>query len=624
MMDGFKEVSFKGKKDYLFSLEVRQNRADCLSVMGLAREVAAFYGLGFKMPVAKVDFPAETRFGIKVEAKNQVKRALAVEIIGLKNKQSPAWLKEFLAFYDINSINLLVDLSNYAMIVTGYPSHLLDKDKMAGSLCWSLNKNFKEIATLNDKVKLSGGEVIIKDEKNVLGLAGIVGGKIAAIDKNSRNLIAEMAIYDRVSIRRDSRKLKISTEASLRLEKDLDPEGLDFAIRFLISLILKEAGGKIVAKPFSFYPKKQSSPRIKFDPKLASVFSGINIPEARALKILKALRFKVLKSKNAWQVVPPPDRKDIVIPEDVVEEVVRIFGFEKIPSDQTPAFPVVKVITPKTIDVSEKTRDILTCLGFDEILSWTLTKKDVNLATNYQDWENISTQNSVNEEFPDLRQSIAPSLLFQLAEYKKKNIEKISIFEIGRVFGKKGQSFLEQDSLGILIKKEKGRAVQDLRKAIEVLLRSLGLNAIDYALAETKPRIANPFSCWNVFVREKPVGMLYKINSSEKENIAFAEISISKISCLLQEFSLNPAVELTQKLVILDANVELGKDENILKFLKSVESKIPKDNLWSLEIKDRFPLKNRVRYTVKVSYTGLSDKLAKETHGKVFNLTKAS
>lgn len=648
MMDGLKEVRFQGKKDYLISLEVRQNRADCLSVMGLARETAAFYGLACKSPVPASNafftavknalrgydgsefrakrgikvLPSVSEAGsyIRVEAKKQVKRALAFEITGVKNKESPSWLKEFLVFYDINSINLLVDLSNYAMIITGYPSHLLDKDKMAGSLCWSVNKIFKEITTLDGtQVKLSGREVILKDEKNILGLAGIVGGKIAAIDKNSRNLIAEMAIYDRVSIRRDARNLKINTEASTRLEKDLDSQGLDFAMRFLISLILKEAGGKIIAKPFSFYPKEQLNSRIKFDPKLASIFAGINIPESQSLKILKTLRFKVLRSKNAWFVMPPQDRTDIVIPEDVVEEVIRIFGFEKIPSDQAPAFSVVSSITPKTIDISEKTRDILACLEFDEILSWPLTKKDINLATNYQDWENISTQNSVNEEFPDLRQSIAPSLLSQLAEYKKKNVEKISIFEIGRVFGKKGQDFLEEDSLGILIKKEKGKIVQDLRRTIEVLLRSLGLGDIDYPLARTKPRIANPFSCWDISVREK-IGILYKINSSEHKNIAFAEISLSKISRLCQDFSLNPVVELTEKLVVLDANLELGQKENINELLKTIKAKIGKNNLWSLEVIDRFPLKNKIRYTIKVSYMGLTDKQAKESHLKIFGI----
>src|SRR3989339_1342465 len=260
LSDGFQQVEWQDHRDYLISFEVRQNRADCLSVLGLAREAAGYYGLVCKLPLNKLAIPTKKGSGIKVEALKHVKRALAFEITGVQNKKSSVWLKEFLALYDINSVNLLVDLSNYIMILTGYPSHLLDKDKITGKLCWAVNQDFKEFITLDKtKVRLPGKEIILKDDKTILGLAGIVGGKAAEIDLNSQNIIVEMAIYDRVSIRKDSRSLKIVTEASLRLEKDLSPEGLDLAMNLLISLILKETGGKIETRPFSFYPVKQPS-----------------------------------------------------------------------------------------------------------------------------------------------------------------------------------------------------------------------------------------------------------------------------------------------------------------------------------------------------------------------------
>jgi len=617
MMDGLEEITFQGKQDYLISLEVRQNRADCLSIMGLAGEVASYYGLTCRLPLYKPAVPLKGDSDIRIEALKQVKRALAFEISGVKNKKSPTRLKEFLALYGINSINLLVDLSNYVMLLTGYPSHLLDKDKMKGKLCWAVNQNFKEITTLDGtKIKLAGKEIILKDDKNILGLAGIVGGKTAEIGINSRNIIAEMAIYERVSIRKDSRSLKIVTEASIRLEKDLSPEKLDLAMDFLIFSILKEAGGKINVKPFSFYPNKQPSLKIKLDPRLISVFAGVEISQSKAISILKDLRFKVSKSGQSLEIVPPLDRMDINVYEDVIEEVIRIFGFEKIPSDQAPAFAVTNQMTSMTIKFSEKARDILAAIGFDEILSWPLTKKEINSETNYSDWDNISTQNSVNEEFPDLRQSIAPSLLFQLKEYKKRNIGKIKLFEIGRVFGKKGSNYLEQESLGILIEPGTAKKVTlELKKAVEILLLSLGFNEISYLSSITKPKIANPFSCWDIQVKGETVGIIYKISKS----LGFAEINISKISNLAKGFNPNPAIELINKLVVLDANVELKNANDIKPFLKSLEKEIGK-NLWSLELIDIFSLKDRTRYTIKASYVGLSDKEAKEMHSKVFNL----
>jgi len=616
MMDDLKEITYQGKQDYLISLEVRQNRADCLSIIGLAREVAAYYGLVCKLPLNKLIIPIKKGSGVEVKALKHVKRALAFEITGVKNKKSLAWLKEFLALYDINSVNLLVDLSNYIMILTGYPSHLLDKDKITGKFCWAVNQDFKEFITLDKtKVKLLGKEIILKDDKTILGLAGIIGGKTAEIDLNSQNIIVEMAIYDRVAVRRDSRSLKIVTEASIRLEKDLSPEGLDSAMNLLISLILKETGGKIKARPFSFYPTKQPSLKIKLDSRLISVFAGVEISQSKTVSILKDLRFKVLKSGQSLEVVPPLDRMDIGICEDVIEEVIRIFGFEKIPSNQAPAFAIAKQMTSTTIKFSEKTRDILATIGFDEILSWPLTKKEINSETNYLDWDNISTQNSVNEEFPDLRQSIAPSLLFQFKEYKKRNIGKIKLFEIGRVFGKKGSNYLEQESLGILIEPEKEKAILELKKAVETLLLSLGFNEISYLSSITKPKIANPFSCWDIQVKGETVGIIYKIYKS----LGFAEINISKMSNLAKNFNLNPAVELIHKLVILDANVELNNSKDVTPLLKSLQKEIGK-NLWSLEVIDIFSLKDRKRYTIKASYVDLSDKEAKEMHSKVFNL----
>ncbi|MCG2688691.1 hypothetical protein L6250_03610 [Candidatus Parcubacteria bacterium] len=619
MIDELQRVKFNNKNDWLLSFEVRQNRADCLSVIGLAREAAAYYGLNCKLPLGKIPVLPKESSKIKVKAKNKVKRALAFEITGVENKQSPAWLKEFLAFYDINSINLLVDLSNYVMVLTGYPSHLLDSDKMTGSLCWDTRHDFKTLVTLDGvKVALSGQEVIIRDDKNILGLAGIVGGKTAEISLKSKNIIAEMAIYDRISIYKDSKSLKIVTEASIRLKKDLSPANLDWAANLLVSLILKHAGGKIKTNPFSFYSRKQLAPRIKFDPKLASLIAGIDINSSQAVRILKDLRFRVSGSGQKLVVSPPLDRMDVNLSEDVAEEVIRIFGFEKIPSNMPPALVVADQITPMTFRLSEKARDILSIIGFDEILSWTLTKKETNLKTNYLDWDNISTQNSVNEEFPDLRQSIAPSLFLQYQEYVKRNINKIKLFEIGKVFGKKGSRYLEHESLGMLVALKDKKSVSKLKKALETLLLSLGASNISYLPSTRKPQVANVFSCWDIMINDKNLGIIYKA----KVNYTFAEINISQLSSLIKSFSLNPVVELTQKLVILDANLEISKDKNIIGPLKELTGKIGK-NLWSLELIDSFPLKDKIRYTVKVTYFGLSDQEAKAKHSQVFNILKS-
>ena len=623
MMDGFEEIEYSSKKDYLLSFEVRQNRVDCFSVIGLAKEVAAYYGLKIKLPIVpKLVFP-ENKLDIKVAVPKYVKRILAIRIKGLKNKRSPGWLREYMAFHDINSANLLVDLSNCVMFLTSYPSHLIDLNKVQGQISWAMNRNFKEMVTLGgSKIPLNKDELIIQDEKNIIALAGIVGSRAAEIDSKTTEIVAETAIYDRSIIRKNSRSLKIITEASTRLGKDLDPNGLEFAEKLLISMILKYCGGKIDSQFFDYYPQRRIPPKIKFDPNLPSIFAGVEIPENKVIKILKNLNFEVKKIGKNLLVVPPQGRMDISLPEDLIEEVIRIFGYNKIPSNEIPKLEIVENITPQNIYLGEKIRDILSTLGFDEILSWPLTKKGDNEMVNYLDWNIVSTQNSVNEDYPDLKQSMAVGLVNQLQEYLKKNVEHIKIFEIGKVFGERGNNYEEHEAVGILIHtffKEKKLSI--IKETTEKLLRLIGLADISYMESKNKPQIANSYSCWDIVVEEKVIGILYKLKPQKSnQNTYFAEFNLDEIVKLLEKIQNKPVVELTQKLIVLDANVELQKGETINDFLAEIKKKIKSENIWSIEIIDEFSLKEKIRYTIRVFYKELSDQEAKKIHLKIFNL----
>src|SRR3989338_6731064 len=493
IMDGFDEVKFKNRRDYLIGFEVRQNRADCLGVFGLAREVAAYYGLKLKLPevkkIAAADDPACAggRLDIKVESEKFVKRVLAVKLAGVKNGDSPAWLKEYVGFHGINSVNLLVDLSNYVMFLTGYPSHLIDFSKVNGGIKWSLNHNFTEIKTLFGAVVSlkQDQEIIIRDDKNIIALAGLIGGQAAEIDDKTDTLIAEMAIYNRAVIRKNSRSLNIVTEASHRLEKELDPSGVQSAMELLVALIEEYSGAKAISRPFEFYPKQYVSPTIEFSPELPSQFAGIAISEEKALKIFNDLNFTVKKSGSGFLVTPPTYRQDLEFPEDLIEEVIRIHGYDKIPAKEVPKLQAAPDITPKNIVLAEKIRDILNALGFDEILSWPLTKPEDNAAANYSDWQAIAAQNSINDLYPILRQSIASGLLIQLDEYTKKNIKFIDIFEIGKVFGEQGGKYLEHESLG-LMSAPKDKSLPEFKNNLETLLRSLGFSDLKYFNAKIK------------------------------------------------------------------------------------------------------------------------------------------
>ena len=622
MMDGFEEVTYKGGKDHLLSFEIRQNRADCLSVIGLAREAAAYFGLKIKVPDVSPAAGSGEPLDIQVEATDEVKRVLAVKLEGAANGPSPEWLKKYVAFHGLNSVNLLVDLSNYVMLMTGYPSHLIDFKKLSGGLKWSLNRDFDEVTTLfGTAVKLQKDkEIIIRDDKKIVALAGIVGGQAAAIDEKTDSFIAEMAIYGRSVIRKNSRSLNLVTEASHRLEKELDPNGADYTMNLLVSLIAQYAGAKVASPLFSYYPKKQAAPVIAFNPSLPGKFAGIEIPEEAISKIFENLEFAVEKKNGHWLVTPPTARMDLALPEDLIEEVVRVYGFDKIPSNEIPKLEIVLDITPKNIILEEKMRDILVSLGYDEILSWPLTQAGGNTEVNYLDWQEVTTQNSVNDLFPDLRQSTATGLLNQLGEYEKKNVEFIEIFEIGKIFGEKGGQYLEHDALGIM-SAAKEKNLSGFKNRIESLLRLIGFDSLSYFDAQTKPEIANPGSCWEIQAGRENIGIIYKLIPQEsKLNTYFAEINIANVTELLQKEKTNPVVEITQKLIALDANIELPAEESIYEYLGKLEKKLEKKHTWSVNVADTYPLGEKTRYTLRVTYQELSDQEAKKIHLATFNL----
>lgn len=620
MMDGFEEVKFHGKKDHLISLEIRQNRPDCLSVIGLAKEVAAYYGIPFKNPIIpKFNF-GKNKITININTEKYVKRVVAVEISDIRNSESPNWLKSFLNFYGMNSINLLVDLSNYAMIMSGQPSHIFDKNKIRGSLSWSLNNRFDKIVTLDkSEVKIGSQSLIVEDEKNILALAGIVGGHEAKIELGTKSIIVEMAVYDGAIINKNSRSLNTITEASIRLGKKIDPNNLDFSMQYLISLILKYCGGKVESSLFNYYPNKQKPNIILFDPMLPSIYAGVEISLSKVEKILKDLGCKIKKVGKKISVTTPVNRTDLEIKEDLIEEVIRIFGYYNIAADKTPALDVVQKITPKIIYLSEMVRNILQANGFDEILSLPLVARDINFYTKYKNIKIVSTQNSINEEYPELRQSIAVGLILQLKNYLKLGIEDIKIFEIGKVFGKQNNKFFENESLGILIKSNK-KNIFEVKNNVENVLRSLGVDDIKFYSSKEKPTVANPFSVFDVIVSKKSVGILYKLNIPKIENTYFAEINLEEICSLLEKINKQATFEITQKIITLDANVELQKEESIYDYLEEIKVRLGEKNVMAIEIADAFPLNIKIRYTIRVSYKNLSDPEAKKIHLKTFNL----
>jgi phenylalanyl-tRNA synthetase beta chain len=495
--------------EIVFDLDIKINRGDCLGYYGLAKDLSILYNLPLQS-LSNEGWPKSNySLPIKVETDN-VTRVMAVKIVHLKNSTSPEWLQKFVRIHGTNSINTLVDLTNYVMFMYGIPNHAFDTAKSTDNLIWQMNPGYTEFKSLDGTVLPINKDILMVNNKNRALSLSFWGGESCSIDNSTTDTIIELAIYNPTTVRHNSHQLKVTTEAATRLEKFLDPESIPTAIGYLAQLIVEHCGGSIGSEVFDYYPNPEIATPIEFDPKLPSIVSGIDIPEDVALDIVARVG----------------TRKDIVAPEDLVEEVIRFYGYQNIPKNEPLTYKEVKNITPKIIYLIEQLKDKLVSEGYDEVITWPLVSEAVDPKTV------IKTENSINAEVIYLRQSLIPSLKLQLDQYNRYKLPNPKFFEIGKVFSKDGDKYIEKYALGT------------------------------YDGLEFKETILDDL--------EKPESYIPQIID-------------------------NQAVELTSQIITLDANVTIDGSPEPLDLIKKYSALIDKNILWSIEITDIFESKYTFR-----------------------------
>lgn len=616
MLDKLTEVEYRGQKDFLMDLEVRQNRADSFGVWGLARELSAYYKIPLKYPEYNINLgQLNYKLPITISAKEAVKRVQAIKMIDLEIKESPEWLKDYLDLYDINSVNNLVDLTNYVMLETGHASHVFDTELVGDSLIWEINNGkYSKMTTLNgDEIVLSKDSLVISDGKRPLSLS-FIGGKDDAVSMNTKKVVIEMAVYNGTVVRRNSRELKVMTEAGTRLEKYMDPNSVPHAFEWLLSLIKEECGGTIESELFDEYIQHTPEIEINVDLDKVQQVAGIQITYSESKEYLKNLGFTLKEdNNNSVVVLRPLNRLDIESAQDVFEEIIRMKGFNNIPSNYLTT-QVVKDITPSRINLMENITNFLSANSMDEVRSWVLVDQETNNLSNSVNWEEVRVTNSINDEVPYLRQSIAVSLLGQTKTYLKNNINPIELFEIGKIFGKQGGNYVEVNSLGML---SDNKDINILKNKVESLVRHLGIDKVEYEVDVQAPKSAHPLSCWKIKLENQNAGILYLTNKAYFSETCIAELNIDLIDSLITDRLSTSTMEVTQRIVTLDTNILKTADVDINSFVIKKLERV-NENLWSWSIVDEFKTESNIKYTVRVSYVNLSDTKAKELHASLF------
>ncbi len=511
--------------DYAIDIDILTNRGhDCFSHIGIVRECAAVLGFKYKEPAVKLkeNLKIKTKdlVSLEVKNKNDCSRYTARIIAGVKIGSSPKWMQERLKACGLRPINNIVDIANYVMLETGQPLHAFDLDKVTKQkIVVRRAKLGEKIITLdNENYGLDENVLLIADFKGPIGIAGIKGGRSSGIDEKTTRVIVESANFSPKVIRTGSKRLKLKTDASWRFEHGIDLNLTEAAINMAMALIQKIAGGQITKGLIDFYPNKKRPSVLKLNLKDVEGFLGVKIPEQKIKKILNNLGFDVFgKSGQTIKVRVPTRRLDVLIPEDLIEEVGRIFGLEKIPS----VFPQVRLSsTIRNLNLfwESSIRNILKEMGFFEAFTRSfVSQQDVDIF-GYNLTQLVELKNPPVIDYQYLRPSLIINLLKILKENQKFS-QGIKFFELGNVFkAKKSKIKTENyEEKKMLMAISENSDFYQIKGMVDLLLNKMGISNVWYDDYRSSPEDSqksfwNPMVSAEIKVDNQEIGFLGEIS----------------------------------------------------------------------------------------------------------------
>ena len=541
------ETIEKFGNDFVLDIKVLPDRAhDCMAHIGIAKELAAISGISFVGPEAKFNedkkLKSEDLISVEVDASDMCPRYSMRVLSDIKVGPSPKWMQERLQACGLRPISNIVDITNYVMLETGQPLHAFDVDKVGGKkIIVRRASEGEKITTLEGKsYNLSAQNLVIADEKVAIGIAGIKGGEGPEIDQNTKIVAVESANFEPTNIRRTSKGFNLRTDASTRFENGLDPELTQAALERSISLMAELAAGKVAWGMVDVYPNKVKPRKIFADVEWIQGLLGLAVKAQEMIDILERLdiRAKTIKKgkKNFIEAVPPTSRLDLQAQEDLAEEIVRILGYDKIPA-QTPSGILIPAVKEEPLVYEDKIKDILVGAGWSEAQNYSFVSGTDKKAVKA---DPIEIKNPFSQDQKYLRPTLAINLLKNVRE-NLKYFESIRLFELGHVFSKEADDFVEKNKIAAVVsnKNVKGPAEElfELKELIHVLFEKLGIDDVwfDDEISEKFEwlEFVNPSRRAQVKSGDKIIGWVGEINPGILSGIGIKD----KVSALELDFT---------------------------------------------------------------------------------------
>lgn len=578
-----------GRNDWLLTLELTPNRGDCLSVTGVAREVAAALKVSPKVPNGFAQGPSDAKVQAVVNDSKGSPRYVLRLLEDVTVGESPAWMKQRLEACGIRSINNLVDVTNYVLLERGQPLHAFDQIKVVGGIEVRRAKKGEKILCLDEIERtLDATDLVIADEKGPVAIAGVMGGLRTAVSDQTNAILLESAHFDPKSVRLTAKRLALHTEASHRFERWVDPQSVWDASDRAVELYAEVAGARAVAAA-DLFPQKITPTKLRVRDQEITRILGVELKNAG--EYLSRIGLPVEKGEQGWVVEIPTRRSDLTREIDLVEEVARIYGYDQIPSSLTPihAAPAPN----QNYESLDAIRDFCRGGGFHEVSTYSFASEGelADFAAPSLG-EEVLLKNPLVAEMTRMRQSLIPALLRIWKTNQFRQQKGIRLFEVGRVYGKGDEQnktpLKEERHLAVLFggesvsgnwnQKPRSATFYDAKGFLDSLGNTLGIGGMSLATQEM-PSYFHPGQSATIVWRNRPIGTVGKIHPKmarlfEVKDVILLELQVEPLlssmlkTATFKPFSPFPSVSRDLALVVptsvawgeIEKTVTKGKD----------------------------------------------------------------
>ena len=528
--------------DQITTLKLTPNRSDCLSVWGVAREVAAISASSLSPITYEVNpIKQSEKKNVHIEEKSACPRYCGRIIKNVDNtKTLPDGIISRLERSNIKSISPIVDITNYVLLEIGQPLHAFDHDQLQGDVIVRFAKSEEPIHLLNDtKIKLSKKDLVIADNSGAIAFAGVMGGMSSSVTERTQSIFLESAFFDPNIIAGKARAYNLSTDSSYRFERGVDFANTRLALERASSLIIEYCGGEAgeITEVVNALPKRNE---IHLRLKKLNAILGIEVPSQDVERIFNQLGFEVSKTIEGFKVTPPSYRFDIAIEEDLIEEVVRLYGYDKIPSHHPVSH---QAMLPSSGASQRDLKEILISRGFYEVVTYSFIEDEIEKLF-HGNSNPIQLKNPIASQMSTMRSSLWGSHLEVLTYNLNRQVSRLNIFEIAQTFQGAKKDFIETEvisglSYGSFMPEQWSDKIRDIDfYDMKAHVEGLTSKPLTFKRSDKTPLALHPGQSAEVFLEGQSIGWVGKLHPKWQQHFSLPKAPLIfelKIEILLQD-----------------------------------------------------------------------------------------